>query len=411
MIRYTLRVLAMLIASGVFILSTFTAGAIVQHSTVPAFTSPPLPPTVENTPQPVPAVKDPAEADFTVFWEVWNIIRSEFLGKVPDNQAMTYAAIKGVIDALGDEHTHFSEPTRASILQSDLEGKFEGIGATVDAKSGQIVIVAPLKNSPAEKAGIQAGDIVTHIDGKSTDGLNLTDAVSLIRGPKGTQVTLTIVRVGSPTPIQITITRATIELEVVSQRQLDNGLVYLRLEQFSAPSSQAVDAALQTLLRTNPKGLIFDLRGNPGGFLQSAIEIGSEFISTGLILSEQDKSGNRQPHPALPGGRATKIPLVVLVDKGSASASEIVAGAIRDSKRGKLVGEKTFGKGSVQISNTLSDQSRLTVTIRHWLTPSGQDIHGAGIEPDIAVPITEADRKSGRDPQLDRAIQFLLTGA
>ncbi len=406
MLTSLLRSVVMTIIGIVFVMATFFAGFVVQQTTAPARTAS----TAPTTAAPTPAAQNSTEADFAVFWEAWGIIKAEFLGKAPDDKSMTYAAVKGMVDTLGDEHTHFDEPARAAILESDLNGNFEGIGATVETKNGQIVIVAPLKGRPAEKAGLQPGDIVAKIDGQSTDGMSLTEAISHIRGPKGTQVTLTIVRVGASAPLDITITRATIETEVVSQRQLDNGLVYLQLAEFSAPSSKAVDNALQDLLKTNPKGIIFDLRGNPGGFLQSAIEIGSEFVGSGLILSEQDKDGNKLPHPALTGGRATKIPLVVLVDKGSASASEIVSGAIKDSKRGILVGEKTFGKGSVQISNTLSDKSHLTVTIRHWLMPNGTDIHGQGIEPDIAVPFNEADRKAGRDPQLERAIQYLLDG-
>ncbi len=406
MIASLLRVALMALVSILFVLGAFISGFAAQQST----TATKVVSVAAVAPTQTPAPRNAVEADFAVFWEAWNAIRTDFIGKVPNNQAMTYAAIKGMVDILGDEHTHFAEPSRASILESDLDGKFEGIGATVEMKNGQIVIVAPLKGRPAEKAGLQAGDIVIKIDGQSTEGLSLTEAISRIRGPKGTQVTLTVVRTGAPTPIDITITRATIEMDVVSKRQLDNGIVYLQLAEFSSPSSKAVDNALRELLQTNPKGLVFDIRSNPGGFLQSAIEIGSEFVGNGLLLSEQDKDGNRRPHPALPGGRATKIPLVVLIDKGSASASEIVAGAIQDAKRGILIGEKTFGKGSVQVSNTLSDKSRLTVTVRHWLTPNGRDIHGEGIEPDIPVPIYEADKKAGRDPQLERAIEYLLNG-
>lgn len=405
MLGSILRATLMAVMAVVFVLVTFFAGFAVQRIYAPA-----TPSTAAAAPTATPTAQSSTEADFAVFWEAWNIIKSEFIGKVPDDKAMTYGAITGMVDTLGDQHTHFDEPSRAAILESDLNGNFEGIGATVEMKNGQITIVAPLKGRPAEKAGLQPGDIVTKIDGQSTDGMSLTDAISRIRGPKGTQVTLTIVRAGAPAPIDITITRATIEVEVVTTRNLDNGIVYLQLAEFSAPSAKAVDDALQNLLKTNPKGLILDLRGNPGGFLQSAIEVGSEFVGSGVLLSEQDKDGNKRPHPALPGGRATKIPLVVLVDKGTASASEIVAGAIQDTKRGILVGEKTFGKGSVQISNTLSDKSRLTVTIRHWLTPGGRDIHGQGIEPDIPMTINADDKKAGRDSQLDRAVQYLLTG-
>jgi carboxyl-terminal processing protease len=408
MLASFLRGFALAIMFVLFIGGTFAAGFAVQQTLAPATATP----VAFATPSAAATTvsQSTTESDFAVFWEVWNIVKAEFMGKVPDDQAMTYAAIKGVVDTLGDQHTHFDEPARAAILESDLNGSFEGIGATVELKNGQIAIASPLKGRPAEKAGILAGDVIVKIDGVSTDGMSLTDAIGHIRGPKGTQVTLTVVRVGAAAPLDIAVTRDTIAVEVVTKRMLDNNVAYLQLSEFSAPSSQAVDQALQELFKSNPIGLVFDLRGNPGGFLRNAIEVGSEFIDNGLILSEQSKDGSKTPHPALTGGRATKIPIVVLVDKGTASASEIIAGAIRDNKRGILVGEKTFGKGSVQVSDVLSDKSHLTITIRHWLTPNGTDIHGVGLEPDFTVPFSEADRKGGRDPQLDRAVQYLLTG-
>jgi carboxyl-terminal processing protease len=408
MLTSFLRGVALALMFVLFVGGTFVAGFAVQQTLAPVKAAPAA--LATPSPSATTAPQSTTESDFAVFWEVWNIVKAEFIGKVPDDKAMTYAAIKGVVDTLGDQHTHFDEPAQASILESDLNGSFEGIGATVQVVNGQIAIASPLKGRPAEKAGILAGDIIAKIDGLSTDGMSLTDAIGHIRGPKGTQVTLTIVRAGTPAPLDIVVTRDTIALEVVTQRMLDNGIAYLQLTEFSAPSSQAVDQALQDLLKNNPKGLVFDLRGNPGGFLRNAIEIGSEFIDNGLILSEESKDGSKTPHPALTGGRATKIPLVVLVDKGTASASEIISGAIRDNKRGILVGDKTFGKGSVQVSDVLSDKSHLTITIRHWLTPNGTDIHGVGLEPDFTVPFSEADRKGGRDPQLDRAVQYLLTG-
>ena len=401
-----LRGFALAILFLMFLGATFAAGFFVQQTLPPAKAAAPA---AGRSPAATAAPAASAEADFAVFWEVWGLVKSEFIGKIPDNQAMTYAAIHGMVATLGDQHTHFDEPIQAAILQSDLQGSFEGIGATVGMVNGQIAVTTPLKGRPAEKAGILAGDVIAKIDGVSTDGMSLNDAIAHIRGPKGTKVTLTVLRPGKP-PTDIVVTRDTIAVDVVTQRMLDSNVAYLQLTEFSAPSSQAVDQALQTLLKNNPKGLIFDLRGNPGGFLQNAIEIGSEFIDNGLILSEQGKDGSKVPHPALTGGRATKIPIVVLVDKGTASAAEIISGAIRDNKRGVLVGDTTYGKGSVQVSDVLSDNSHLTITIRHWLTPNGTDIHGVGLTPDFTVPFNEADRKGGRDPQLDRAVQFLLTG-
>jgi carboxyl-terminal processing protease len=409
--RTILRYAALALMLFVFIAMMFVAGFLVQHSTL---TAPAAQAATSTSAAPSPTastVGDPTQADFGVFWEVWGLLNAEFSGKLPDNKQMTYAAIQGVVDSLGDSHTTFTDPQRAAILESDLSGSFEGIGATVEQRTGQIVIVAPIKGSPAEKAGVMAGDIVTKIDGQTTDGLSLMDAISRIRGPKGTQVTLTVVRAGAPVPVELTITRDSISVKSVTTRQLDNGLVYIQLSEFTGTASKEMDDALKTALASNPKGIVLDLRGNPGGYLQTAIEIASEFISNGVIVSERDKNGKTTDHRALPGGRAAKVPLVVLVDKGSASAAEILSGAIKDTKRGVLVGDTTYGKGSVQVSNRLSDDSRLTVTIRHWLTPSGHDIDGQGIEPDFAVPFPESDRKGGRDPQLDRAVKYLLTGS
>ena len=402
------RIIIMLMLGVLFVTGAFVAGYAAQQSAAPTIT------TASSSPAPVASAstsKNSLEQDFAVFWEVWGIVKSEFIGKIPDDEAMTAAAVSGVISVLDDQHTHYQSAKNFELRRFELDGSFEGIGATVDLQNGRVVIVAPLKGRPAEKAGLLAGDIVTKVDGKSIDGLSLDEVIGRIRGPKGTQVTLTVVRTTSATPIDLTITRATIETDYVIKRKLDDGLVYVQLTEFGAPASKKMDEALQELLKDNPKGLILDLRGNPGGYLSTAIEIGSEFIADGLLLSEVDKDGNKRTHQALKGGRAPKVPLVVLVDKGSASASELLSGAIKDHKRGTLIGETTFGKGSVQVSHELSDKSRLTVTVRHWLTPSGRDIHGQGIEPDIFVPRpTEADKKAGRDPQLERAVQFLLTG-
>lgn len=401
-------VLRSVLIVGMFVLvgiGMFAVGLEVQSiMRSRSVTSAPAPTSV---PSPAPSAS-PA-SDFDVFWEAWGIIRAEFIGKLPDDKQMTYAAIRGVVDSLGDQHTAFTDPSRAALLESSLSGSYEGIGATVEQKNGQLV-VNPMKGRAAEKAGLLAGDILFRINGESTDGFSVTDAVTRIRGPRDTQVTLTVMRQGASGPIDITITRATIATEAVSSRMLDNGIAYLQLNEFTGSASKEVDDALKTLLAGNPKGIVLDLRSNPGGYLQSAIEIASEFIGSGVILSEEDKDGKRTVHQALPGGRATKLPMAVLVDKGSASASEILAGAIKDRGRGILVGETTFGKGSVQVSHKLSDDSRLTVTIRHWLTPSGKDIHGQGIDPDYPVPFPESERKGGRDPQLERAVQYLVTG-
>jgi carboxyl-terminal processing protease len=232
--------------------------------------------------------------------------------------------------------------------------------------------------------------------------------VGVIRGPAGTTVKLTIVRAGEVQPLEISVTRAKITIPIVQSKLLDGDIAYISLFDFSSPASGQLESELGTLLAKKPKGLILDLRDNPGGYLQQAIEVSDLFLGAGVIASEKDKNGNGQTFRSGPNGIAQDIPLVVLVNGGSASASEIVAGALQDRGRAKLIGETTFGKGSVQLPHTLSDGSELRVTIAHWFTPNGRQIQGTGLTPDIVVPFTEDDTKANRDPQLDRAVQFLL---
>jgi len=352
------------------------------------------------------------EQTFEVFWQAWSIIQKEFYGQVPDAIKMTNAAIRGVVDSLGDENTAFVDAQRAKMLNDDLSGSFEGIGATVRMEDGHLLIVQPLSGRPAEKAGLLAGDIILKVNDTVIENMSLIEAISLIRGPQGTKVRLTILRAGIKDPFEVEIVRARIEMQVVESRMVGDkkDIAYLRLVEFNSQATRRTREALRELLQQNPRGLIFDLRGNPGGFLQTSIEIASEFISDGVILSEVDKNGEHTRHLAQRGGLATKIPLVVLINAGSASASEIVAGAIQDHRRGILIGETTLGKGSVQVAHTLSDGSSLRVTIRHWLTPNGRKIDKQGIKPDIEVKSSAEDQRLGRDAPLLRAIEYLTSG-
>lgn len=349
------------------------------------------------------------EERFQVFWEAWDVIQREFYGHVPDGQEMTYGAIRGMIDTLDDPNTAFLDAKHAAIFNSDLSGTFEGIGATVHmTKEGQLTIVRPLPGHPAEKAGLKAGDIVLEVDDVVIENMTIFEAIALIRGPKDTPVTLTILRLGEPEPLVFTIVRATIEIPVVESRMLDEDLAYVKLSEFNGIATSRMRETLRELLAEEPRGLILDLRGNPGGYLHVVVEITSEFIDDGLVLIEESKDGSQTQHAAITGGMAREIPLVVLIDERTASASEIMAGAIQDHQRGTLMGETTFGKGSVQVAHTLSDGSSLRVTIRHWLTPNGREINGVGLTPDIEVELTETDREEGRDPQLEQAVEYLL---
>lgn len=351
------------------------------------------------------------DVDLEVFWEAVQLLHDHFYGEPPQGRDLTYAAIRGVLRALNDPFTSFVEPEMARIFEEDMQGEFEGIGATVRMnEDGELVIVAPIEGSPAEAAGLRPGDIVLEVDGKRLKGMTLLEAVSLIRGPRGTRVRLKILRAGQE-PFEVEIVRDRIEIPTVSARLIEEPgkpkLGYLKLNDFNARATRQVREELQAFRDQGVEGLIFDLRNNPGGLLTTSIEVASQFLEEGsVVLIERGKDGE-EVHRARSGGLWLDKPLVVLVDAGSASASEIVAGAIQDHKRGVLVGTTTFGKGSVQSPHTLSDGSSLRVTIAHWFTPNGRQIHNQGITPDVVVEASPADLEVGRDPQLERAIQVL----
>jgi carboxyl-terminal processing protease len=346
-------------------------------------------------------------SDFPVYIEAHDIVRRDYYHKSSLNeQEMAYGAIDGLIDSLGDPHTAFITPTHAAILSTELEGSFEGIGATLESRDGRFVIVAPLQGSPAAQAGIQSGDLLITVDGQQVEHMDLLEVIMLIRGPKGSSVLLTVHREGVEAPIDIEILRSTIDLPVVDGRMLEDSIAYIHPVQFSGRLMDEMIPLMENLLDQDPRGLILDLRGNPGGYLNVAIEVGSQFIDDGPILLERDKSGNLKKYKALSGGIATDISLVVLVDQGSASASEIVAGAVQDSHRGVLIGQRTFGKGSVQAVHELKDGSSLHLTTSHWLTPNGREIEGEGISPDISVEPQDEDGLETHDMAIRRALEW-----
>ena len=359
-------------------------------------------------PTTVPAGATPRDA---LLNEITRLLESEYIDPASiDEQELTYGAAAGLVSSLGDPNTMFVEPVQAAIIEEDMQGSFEGIGATVDLVDGVLTIVQPLPNSPAVRAGIQAGDQVLAVDGVSLEGMSLIDSITLIRGPKGTQITLLIRREGIEEPFGVEVTRDRIEVSIVESRMLDGQIGYISLAEFNAVALDQVQSALKSLKRDGMQGLILDLRNNPGGYLHMAIEIASEFLPRGtLVVTEQQRDQAPNEYTVRRNGSAVDVPLVVLVNGGSASASEIVAGAIQYHGRGKLIGTTTFGKGSVQSTHTLSDGSSLRVTIAKWVLPGGRILQGDGIEPDERVEITPEQAAAGEDPQLDRAIG-LLTG-
>ena len=388
-----------------------TSVALLSRTSAPLSATATLSPTSIPTPTVSPRPSQSEETSFDIFWEAWHILQREFYGELPSESELPYAAIRGVVDATGDQYTAFLDPVGAKILQTNLTGSFEGIGATVRLRlDGKLEIVQPLAGWPAIRAGLRAKDTILEVDGAEIQGMTLYEAISLIRGPAGTTVRLLVEREDVDQPFEVEIERARIELPVVESRMLENDIGYVRLTEFGQTAIDKLREALRELNAGDPRGLVFDLRGNRGGYLSVSVEVSSQFIAKGPIVIERFKDGREHSHTAISGGLALDVPLVVLVDGSSASASEITAGAIQDTGRGILIGTTTLGKGSVQVAHTLSDNSQLRVTIARWLTPNGRAIHGEGLAPDVEVVITEEDLTADRDPQLDRAIVYLLEG-
>ena len=363
-----------------------------------------------------------AEDGFQAFWDSYDAITKRFALGGETQQSLVNGAIKGMVDSLGDPYSAYLTPDQYREGLQDLSGQFEGIGAeigTVDAKGKtsdcttlgadcRLTIVSPLDGSPSEKAGLKAGDVITAVDGASLDGLTVDATRDKIRGRKGTEVTLTVVR-GTAAPTDIKVTRDVIISKEVVTKTLGNGAVgYIDVTGFSDNSASKFHDALQADLKAGQKKFILDLRGNPGGYVTAARQMASEFIGSGPIFWEQDADGTKTETTATGQGIATdpSIKLIVLVDKGSASASEIVAGALQDTKRATVVGETSFGKGTVQQWIQLQDGSALKLTIAKWLTPNQRWIHHVGIVPDVAVP-APTDPASKADPALDKAVQLL----
>ncbi len=347
---------------------------------------------------------------FKPFWEAWNIVHNQYVDQPVDDTALMQGAIKGMMDALGDQQTFYMDPKLYENQTTQLQGSYEGIGAYVDLRGDFLTIVSPIEGSPAEAAGLQAGDTVIAIDGQDMTGVPPEEARSKIIGPEGTQVTLTVSRDGQTNPLEFTITRAKIVMHSAEGKMLENedGIGYIDINTFGDQTTQELRESLDKVLAENPRGLIIDLRNNPGGYLTTAVEVSSEFIDKGTILYEKFGNGKLEEHEALGNGRALKIPLVVLVNEGSASASEILTGALQDYGRAKVVGVQSYGKGSVQVWQPLSNnQGAARVTIAKWLTPDKRAIDHVGLAPDVIVEMTEDDYKADRDPQLDAAIATL----
>jgi carboxyl-terminal processing protease len=399
---------------------------VTAETTVPEFIATPLPeeatsPAVpEPTDSEVPPEPDsnPAPSDgemeaFALFWEVWDIIQQDYYGDLPTDEELTFGAIRGATNTLDDPYTAFVEPEAAEHRRQTSGSAYEGIGALVTMEDGRLVIVEPFRDQPADRAGLLPGDIVLEVDGTPIENMSLYEAIVLILGPAGTQVRLQILREGEE-PFEVEVTRAVIDIPLVESEMRDDGIAYVSLFQFNAGATALLQEALEDLLSQNPTGLILDLRGNPGGFLsEAALTAGLFLPSDRVVLIERTKEDEEFLTARDFGANspvAPDIPMVVLVNPGSASASEIVAGALQDYGRATLIGEKTFGKGSVQLLHELSNGAELRVTKARWFTPNDRAIHGEGLEPDLVIELTVEDAEAGLDPQLERAVEYLLTG-
>ena len=351
----------------------------------------------------------PKEINFDVFWEAWQVLKDKYVNTNKlDNQELIYGAVSGLVNSLKDPHTVFMPPTDAKKFSEDISGEFSGIGAEIGIRNEQLVVIAPLKDTPAEKAGLQPLDKILKINATSTEGIGVDEAVKLIRGPKGTKVILTIIRNDWKESKDIEIIRDTIQIPTLDFEMKDGDIAYFHLYNFyeNAPSlfyQSAIKAAL-----SSPKGIILDLRNNPGGYLEASVNIAGWFLDRGdLVVSEEFASGQKQEFKSYGSGFFKNTPIVVLINEGSASASEILAGALKDNREVKLIGEKSFGKGTVQEIASLRDGSQIKITTAHWLMPNGQLIEKNGITPDYEVDISEEDLKDKKDPQLEKAIEIL----
>lgn len=348
------------------------------------------------------------DVDFKQFWEVWSKLKEKYyLSDVTDKQ-MFYGALQGLASSMGDPYTMYFDPKDATDFQNALSGTFSGIGAEIGLRDDRITIIAPLPETPAERAGLKAGDIVVDINGTSTVGMGVEQAVSQIRGEKGTKVTLKIYRASTKKdPFDVELTRETIQVKSVRVKWQEGNIALIEVTNFNTDTKEGFDKAVSEVLKKDPKGIILDLRNNPGGFLDTAVSMAGEWLSDEVIVKERRQGQIIEQLRSSGKARLRGIPTVVLVNQGSASASEIVSGALQDTKSATVVGMKTFGKGSVQDYLNLADGSALKVTIAEWLTPSGRTINKTGLEPDVLVDRTEQDYEQQRDPQLDRALGIL----
>lgn len=349
------------------------------------------------------------EVDFDLFWEVWDMVQTDYLERPVDGQQMLYGAISGMVQSLGDPYTAFLPPEINEAVTDSLNSTYQGIGAELGLRDGQLIIVAPLDGSPAKAAGIKAGDAILKIEGESTIGITITEAVAKIRGDAGTISTIEIGREGEASQ-EIKIKRDVIKVDSVVWEDKGEGTAYIRISRFGQDTNEEWGNVVEEISMEMDEldAIVLDLRGNPGGYMMSAIHIAGEFFTNKTVLVQQSATGEEIKYPTKrTSGKFTDVPgIFVLVDEGSASASEILAAALSKHVKAELIGMKTFGKGTIQDARDFEDGSGIHITTNKWLTPNSVWVHDEGIEPDIEVEITEEDFEAGNDSQLEKALEL-----
>ncbi len=411
----TIKIIIGIFVSVILLSGAFSGGFIAGHlmpsnGQLPFSNEIPTP-YVAPTVAPDQQTSTPSELQtlFVPFWETWNIIHDQYVDQPIDDVKLMQGAINGMMESLGDTHSTFMDPQTFESANAELAGSYEGIGAYVDTTADYLTIISPIPGSPAEKAGLQSGDKIIKIDGEDMTGVDGELARRKVLGPAGSTVIITVARKDVADLLEFSIVRDKIVVKSATGKMLENDIAYVQVNTFGENTTSELTAALTELMAQNPKGLVLDLRNNGGGYLSTSVEVTSQFISDGVVLYEKFGDGKQNEFKALSGGLATDIPMVVLINEGSASASEIVAGALQDYGRAKLVGVVSYGKGSVQNWIPLSnDQGAVRVTIAKWYTPNDNTIDGVGLTPDVYVTMTEEDYNANLDPHLDAAVETLL---
>ncbi len=367
-----------------------------------------------QAPSPVTGVSNidsgqPDDVDFSLFWDAWQLIQKKFVGRDSlDYQAMVYGAISGMVGSLNDPYTVFLDPDDAKRFLEDVSGVFEGVGMEVGVRKGELQVIAPLENTPAQRAGLRPGDRIIQIDDINTINMKLDEAVRLIRGPKGTEVILTIFRDGDDKTYDVPVIRDVIEVPSLKWELKEDNIAYIKLYQFSEIAESDFQETALEILNSDAEKIILDLRNNPGGYLEISQRIAGWFLKRGemVVIEDFGEEKKAKEYKAKGNERLLYYPIVILINRGSASASEILAGALRDNRDVVLIGETSFGKGSVQQLEGLKN-TRLKITVANWLTPKGELIAGVGLKPDIEVEMTTEDYDEGRDPQLNKALEII----